>query len=167
LCSAVVLWAGAWSALPVGAQSPQAKKWCLTFHEVHASMTVRDAREKGPPAGYRIYACPDCGSENELLLREEPTLHGGHLADAQPGFGLGSGLPIVAFRFNDEGTRRFALFTRDNIGRPFAIVVDGRVVSAPVVREPILGGAGEISGSGFTADTTARLAARMRSPTCA
>jgi preprotein translocase subunit SecD len=55
--------------------------------------------------------------------------------------------PIVSFRFSASGTRRFAKITRENIGRPFAIVLDNEVLSAPVIREPILGGSGQISGS--------------------
>jgi preprotein translocase subunit SecD len=101
-----------------------------------------------------------------LLLREEPALHGGHLADARPEVSAASQLPVVAFRLNAEGTRKFALLTRNSIGRPVAIVVDGQVVSAPIVQEPILAGAGEIGGS-FSFDETARLAARLRSPACA
>ena len=54
--------------------------------------------------------------------------------------------PAVAFRFDGRGTRAFADVTRDNVGRPFAIVLDDRVISAPLIREPILGGSGLING---------------------
>jgi preprotein translocase subunit SecD len=56
-----------------------------------------------------------------------------------------------------------AAFTRENIGRPFAIVVDGRVISAPFIQEPILGGSGQISDANFTRAHVESLAARMRS----
>jgi preprotein translocase subunit SecD len=74
--------------------------------------------------------------------------------------------PIVTFRFNATGARKFAMFARDNVGRPFAIVAGGRVVSAPVIREPILGGQGQISGN-LTFPEAEQLASRIRSGTCA
>jgi preprotein translocase subunit SecD len=138
----------------------------LSFHEVHLSLTAGEAREKGVPVGYRIYPAPDgIPWEKELLLREEPLLHGGDMADAQPSFDPRMNRPIVTFQFNPAGTRKFGLFTRNNVGRQFAIVVDGSVVTAPIITEPILGGKGQISGS-FTSDSAAQLAARIRSGTC-
>ena len=56
------------------------------------------------------------------------------------------------FRFNTSGARKFAQVTQENVGRPFAIVLDDEVISAPVIREPILGGSGQISGS-FTVES--------------
>ena len=72
---------------------------------------------------------------------------GEDLTDAQPGFDQRTSEPIVTFRFNTNGARRFAQATQENVGRPFAIVLDNEVISAPVIREPILGGSGQISGS--------------------
>jgi preprotein translocase subunit SecD len=69
--------------------------------------------------------------------------------------------PIVTFRFSTAGTRKFAQATSENVGRPFAIVVDGEVVSAPVIREPITGGSGQISGN-FTTRSASELAAVLR-----
>ena len=60
------------------------------------------------------------------------------------------------------GARKFGNFTKDNVGRPFAIVLDDKVISAPVIREPILGGSGQISGS-FTVETATQLAIQLRS----
>ena len=71
---------------------------------------------------------------------------GEDLTDAQPGFDQRTSEPIVTFRFNTSGARRFAQVTQENVGRPFAIVLDNEVISAPVIREPILGGSGQISG---------------------
>jgi preprotein translocase subunit SecD len=127
-------------------------------------MTAREARQEGVPPGYRIYPADDDASG--LLLREAPVLHGGELADVQADVSFRTQLAILTFRFNDDGTRKFAAFTRANIGQAFAIVVDGRVISAPIINEPVLGGAGEISGVSFTPDSVARLAARLRSPAC-
>lgn len=140
------------------------QNWCLSFHEVHPSMTPAEAQRRGVPAGYRVY--PSDVTGNDLLLRAEPALHGGDMADAQTGFDAHTGLPVVTFRFNAAGAAKFAAFTRNNIGRPFAVVVDGSVVTAPVIREPILGGMGQISGN-FTPAGAAQLAARIRAGTCA
>jgi preprotein translocase subunit SecD len=68
---------------------------------------------------------------------------------------------VVNFRFNSSGARRFAEATQQNVGKPFAIVLDNQVVSAPVIREPILGGSGQISGS-FTVQQANDLAILLR-----
>jgi preprotein translocase subunit SecD len=140
------------------------QRWCVSFHEVHPSMAAAQAQERGAPGGYRIY--PSDVQGGDLLLREEPVLHGGHMADAQAAFDQYASLPIVTFRFSAAGAEKFASFTRNNVGRPFAVVIDGRVITAPVIREPILGGTGQINGN-FTAASANQLAARIRSGTCA
>src|ERR1700730_11230157 len=74
-------------------------------------------------------------------------IRGGDLTDAQPAFDQRTSEAIVQFRFNSSGARKFAQATQENVGRPFAIVLDNEVISAPVIREPILQGSGQISGS--------------------
>src|SRR5947208_6242265 len=86
---------------------------------------------------------------------------GEDLTDAQPGFDQRTGEPIVTFKFNTSGARKFAQVTQENVGRPFAIVLDDKVISAPVIREPILGGSGQISGS-FTVESANDLAILLR-----
>ena len=88
---------------------------------------------------------------------------GDRLTDARAGFDQSS-QPVVSFRFDSLGARQFADITRANVGRPFAIVLDGKVLSAPVIREPIIGGSGQISGSFTVAadDRSVRAAARRR-----
>ena len=86
---------------------------------------------------------------------------GDELTDAQPGFDQRTSEPIVSFKFNTSGARKFAQVTQENIGRPFAIVLDDEVISAPVIREPILGGSGQISGS-FTVESANNLAILLR-----
>jgi preprotein translocase subunit SecD len=140
------------------------QRWCVSFHEVHPSTTAAQAQERGAPGGYRVY--PSDVQGGDLLLREEPVLHGGHMADAQAAFDQYTSLPLVTFRFSAAGAEKFASFTRNNVGRPFAVVIDGRVITAPVIREPILGGTGQISGN-FTAASANQLAARIRSGSCA
>ena len=78
-----------------------------------------------------------------------------------PGFAAGTKDPIASFRFNGRGTRRFAHVTEENVGRAFAIVLDDKVISAPVIREPITGGSGQISGN-FTLEEANSVAMLLR-----
>ncbi len=73
------------------------------------------------------------------VIKKQVLVSGGDLTDAQPGFDQRSGEPIVSFRFNTTGSRKFAHATTENVGQPFAIVLDNEVISAPVIREPITG----------------------------
>ena len=86
---------------------------------------------------------------------------GGDLVDAQPGFDQRTNEPVVNFRFNMAGARKFGQVTTENVGRPFAIVLDNKVISAPVIREPIIGGSGQISGS-FTVESANDLSILLR-----
>ncbi len=89
------------------------------------------------------------------------TVDGADLNDAQPGFDQNN-QPVVTFRFNQKGAVRFGKLTADNVGKPFAIVLDQIVVSYPRINEPILGGTGQISGN-FTTEQTNDLAIVLRS----
>ncbi|MGO9361008.1 MAG: protein translocase subunit SecD [Xanthobacteraceae bacterium] len=96
------------------------------------------------------------------VVKKQVLVSGGDLTDSQPGFdSQRSGEPIVSFRFNTSGSRKFARATTDNVGQPFAIVLDNEVISAPVIREPITGGSGQISG-GFTVQQANDLAILLR-----
>ncbi|MET0444940.1 MAG: protein translocase subunit SecD, partial [Pseudorhodoplanes sp.] len=95
------------------------------------------------------------------LVKKEVLVSGGDLNDAQPGFDQRTNEPIVSFRFNSSGARKFADATIKNVNQPFAIVLDNEVVSAPVIREPITGGSGQISGS-FTVQGANDLAILLR-----
>ena len=133
----------------------------LSFHEVHPSISGFEAQGSRPPPGYRIY--PSAEEDGFVyLLRETPVVRGDQLVDAQPGFDQRTNEPIITFRFNQSGARTFGRFTQENVGRPFAIVLDDKVLSAPVIREPILGGSGQISGS-FTVESANNLAIQLRS----
>lgn len=90
------------------------------------------------------------------------TVEGEDLNDAQPAFDTQTNEPIVSFRFNQQGALRFGRLTQENVGRPFAIVLDNEVVSAPRINEPILGGSGQISGN-FTTQEANDLAIVLRS----
>lgn len=130
----------------------------LSFHAVHPNRVY----EGGPiPPGFRTYPMVEVPGQS-LLLEANPVVKGDDLVDAQPAFDQRTNEPIITFRFNQSGARRFGRWTSENVGRPFAIVLDGRVLSDPVVREPILGGSGQISGS-FTPETANSLAINLKS----
>jgi preprotein translocase subunit SecD len=99
--------------------------------------------------------------QGKYLVEKRILVSGGDLIDAQPGFDQRNGEPIVSFRFNSIGARKFAEATQQNVGKPFAIILDGKVISAPVIREPILGGTGQISGN-FTVEQANDLAILLR-----
>jgi preprotein translocase subunit SecD len=125
----------------------------LSFHLVDQSMPVQEAVSRRPPPGSEIYEGLDPPGSQYLLIRRA-IVSGEDLVDAQPGFDQRTSEPIVTFRFNSSGARRFGQATADNVGRPFAILLDDKVISAPVIREPILGGTGQISGSFSVAEAT-------------
>ena len=88
-------------------------------------------------------------------------LSGDMLVDASATFDQQNNEPVVAFRFNNTGARKFGEITAANVGKPFAIVLDNKVITAPVIRSPILGGSGIISGS-FTVESANDLALLLR-----
>src|SRR3546814_16868157 len=92
-----------------------------------------------------------------------PVGSGDQLCDASIGWDQ-YGAPAVNVRFDSPGGRRFARATQENVGKPFAIILDGRVISAPVINEPILGGAGIISGN-FSTESANELAILDRKST--
>ena len=94
------------------------------------------------------------------IIDPTPVVSGEDLTDAQPAFGQ-NGEPVVTFRFNASGARRFGDYTVANIGSPFAIVLDDEVVSAPVIRDAIQTGSGQISGN-FTVEESTNLAVLLR-----
>jgi len=133
----------------------------MTFHDVHPQVSAEEARQTRVPFGYKIYESAD-GDKGAYLLREIPVVQGSDLVDARPGFDRRNGQPIVTFRFNNRGARLFGRFTAKNVGRPFAIVLDNKVLSAPVIQTPILGGSGQISGH-FDVKEVNELAIQLRS----
>ncbi|KAB2943654.1 MAG: protein translocase subunit SecD [Hyphomicrobium sp.] len=134
----------------------------LTFHAVHPDISAEEAKQTRTPVGYKVYPSAEGEGERSYLLQETPVVSGEDLVDAQPGFDSRTNEPIISFRFNQSGARKFGSFTKDNVGSPFAIVLDNKVLSAPVIREPILGGSGQISGN-FTVDSANTLAVQLRS----
>ena len=131
----------------------------LDFRMVDESMTAEGALQTHPPPDSEIlYGQKD---KRPYLIEKRVLVSGADLTSAQPGFDQRTNEPIVQFRFNGAGARRFAEVTMANVGKPFAIVLDNEVISAPVIREPITGGSGQISGS-FTVEQATDLALLLR-----
>ena len=104
---------------------------------------------------------PDKQKGSYHSLQPLPSVTGDSLVDAQPSFD-DNGQPAVSFRLNSIGARKFGEVTKQNIGKPFAIVLDRKVISAPVIQSPITGGSGIITGS-FSPGEARQLAILLRS----
>ena len=94
------------------------------------------------------------------VVEKRAVVTGEQLVDSQPSFDQ-NGRPAVTFRFNPSGGAAFGQYTAENIGNPFAIVLDNQVISAPVIQAHIAGGSGIITGS-FTPEESSRLAILLR-----
>jgi preprotein translocase subunit SecD len=129
----------------------------LDFRMVDQSMTPEQAAESRPSDSEIL----DGEGGQKYLIEKRVLVSGADLVDAQPGFDQRTSEPVVNFRFNSTGARKFAEATQANVGKPFAIVLDNKVISAPVIREPILGGSGQISGQ-FTVQSANDLAILLR-----
>ncbi len=128
----------------------------LTFHPVVSTTSDPDAKP-----GARNFVVPDLeNSELFYILEKSPVVTGEELVDAQPSFDQ-NGQPAVSFRFNPTGGRKFGLYTAENIGSPFAIVLDNEVISAPVIQSHISGGSGIITGR-FSVEQSTELAILLR-----
>ena len=132
----------------------------LTFQMVDQTVPVQEAIEGRPPAGTTVMYSND-DPPVPYVIEDRVIVSGENLVDAQPTFDQRTSEPVVSFRFDTKGAQRFGQATQQNVGRLFAIILDGRVISAPVIREPILGGSGQISGS-FTAQSANDLAVLLR-----
>ncbi|MCX4191272.1 protein translocase subunit SecD [Methylophaga sp. OBS1] len=104
---------------------------------------------------------PAQDGQQQFRLEKRIAMEGQHIRDAQASFNPDSGEPVVTFKLDNEGAKLFGKMTRDNIGRPLAIVLDDKVITAPVIRNEIAAGSGEISGS-FTTQEAAELALLLR-----
>lgn len=149
-----------------GLQDPQRLKDILgqtaklTFQMVDQTVPVQEAIEGRAPAGSTVMYSPD-DPPVPYLIENRVIVSGESLVDAQTTFDQRTGEPVVSFRFDNQGSQRFGQATQQNVGRLFAIILDNQVISAPQIREPILGGTGQISGS-FTPDSANDLAVLLR-----
>ena len=128
----------------------------LTFNPVVGRGSDPDAI---PGVGKRIVPSLD-ESGVYYTLESAPVVTGEELVDAQPSFDQ-NGRPAVNFRFNTSGARKFGDYTLENVGAPFAIVLDDEVISAPVIQSHIPGGSGIITGN-FTVEESTNLAVLLR-----
>jgi preprotein translocase subunit SecD len=133
----------------------------LEFRLVNTSVSAEEALRTGPPADSEVLYENHNSQRLSILVYKQVLVGGSDLTDAQASFDIRTNEPIVDFKFNASGARKFGAATQENLGRPFAIVLDNEVISAPVIREPILGGAGRISGN-FTAESANILAILLR-----
>jgi preprotein translocase subunit SecD len=145
----------------------------MEFRLVNLSVPVSQAQQGSVPSDSEILcesrdqknlaadiAPPLCNGGTAWLVYKEVLVEGAALTNAKSGFDQ-NGRPDVDFTFNADGARKFGRVTQENVGRPFAIVLDGRVISAPVIQTPILGGSGQITGN-FTVESANNLAILLR-----
>src|SRR5665213_1070432 len=139
----------------------------MTFQLVDENVSPEDsARGRIPPGDISLPMEDDRanggrgGPAGSIVVKRRIMVSGDTLTDAQPSFQNGNE-PVVSFKFDSTGARRFGEATRENVGKRFAIVLDNKVISAPVIREAIMGGQGVISGS-FTVQSASDLALLLR-----
>ena len=128
----------------------------LTFHPVVSRTSDPDANTGARNLIYPSLDDPD----TYYIIEKTPVVSGEDLVDAQPDFDQ-NGAPAVSFRFNVSGARTFGNYTAENIGEPFAIVLDGEVVSAPTIQSHISGGSGIITGR-FSVEEAQQLSILLR-----
>ncbi len=135
----------------------------LSFHllDMNAGEAVIG---RAPPGSEVVPADKEIGPDGKprlYVIQRRIAVAGERLTDAQAGTNSQTGEWVVNFKFDGVGARQFGDVTRQNVGRPFAVVLDNKVITAPVIREPILGGTGQISGS-FNAQSASDLAVLLR-----
>ncbi|MBC9205841.1 protein translocase subunit SecD [Roseomonas aerophila] len=128
----------------------------MTFRLVDDTANLQAAT---PPPGVEFLDGEQPGTRYAVRRRIE--VDGANLSDARAGQNPQTGQWVVNFTFDSVGTRRFAEVTRQNVNRPFAVVLDNKVITAPNINEPITGGSGQISGS-FNAQSANELAVLLR-----
>ena len=126
-----------------------------------ANLTFRFVTQKNNDAfGVEMLQFED--GTNEALVSKRIILNGENLLDAQPQMNSQTNETVVSFTLNRLGAKRFGKATRNGVGKQLAIVLDGKIVSAPVIRDAIVSGSGQISGN-FTFQTATDLALLLRS----
>ncbi len=131
----------------------------MTFRLVDVNADPNTGR--APPGSEILPSTEGDRYQSKYVIRKKVEVDGATLQNASAGTNPQTGEWVVNFEFNTAGANRFAEVTKQNVGRPFAIVLDNKVISAPVIREPITGGRGQISGN-FTAANANDLAVLLR-----
>ena len=137
----------------------------LEFKLVDSTASPTDLAQGIVPPGSQIVPCADagsCGGAPTLAVRRLGGIKGDQLTNAQQTFEQQNNRPVVSITFDQAGGAKFAKLTSENVGKPFAIILDGKVISAPNINEPILGGSAQISGN-FTVESANQLAISLRS----
>jgi preprotein translocase subunit SecD len=111
------------------------------------------------PAGSQVLPLAD--GTGAMAVKRRVMVSGDQLVDAKQSFDQ-DGQPVVSITFNSAGARRFGRTTQENVNKPFAIILDDKILSAPNINEPILGGQAQISGS-FTVESANQLAVSLAS----
>lgn len=136
----------------------------LEFKLVDATALPSDLAQGIAPLGSEIFsfaATSDFAGQS-VAVKRLGGIRGDSLVNAQQGFDPQTNEAVVNIQFDQQGGARFATLSTENVGRAFAIILDGKVLSTPSFREPILGGSAQISG-GFTVETANNLAISLRS----
>ena len=148
-----------------GLQDPQALKALLgktaklEFKLVDLTADPAEVVQGRAPAGSQVLPQVEGGS---IAVLRRVMVSGDELIDASQGYDQRTNEPVVNIRFNSSGGRKFARVTQENTGKPFAIILDNQVISAPNINEPIMGGQAQISGR-FTVESANQLAIALRS----
>jgi preprotein translocase subunit SecD len=133
----------------------------MEFRMVDTTVSPDQAQRGGVPPDSELLPSADPSNSQPEVIKKQVLVSGGDLIDAQPGFDNRNGQPIVSFKFNTSGSRKFGQATEEHVKERFAIVLDGKVISAPVIQERIPGGQGQISGN-FTVQQANDLAILLR-----
>jgi preprotein translocase subunit SecD len=147
-----------------GLQDPAALKALLgktaklEFKLVDVEADPNEVAQGRAPPGSEVL--PNAEGGGFIAVKRRAIITGDQLIDSAPSYQ--DGIPVVSFRFDTAGGKRFARATTENVGKPFAIILDEKVISAPNINEPILGGSGIIQGS-FTTESANELAILLRS----
>ena len=151
-----------------GLQDPEALKALigrtarLEFKLVDLTVTPEQLQSGRAPIGSQILPYAEGGPGARIAVQRRSIITGDMIANAQQAFDPTDGTPNVTISFDSNGSHRFARVTQENVNKPFAIILDNVVISAPNIREPILGGTASISGN-FTVESANQLAISLRS----
>jgi preprotein translocase subunit SecD len=132
----------------------------LEFKLVDQSADQAALAQGRAPAGSQVLPMAD--GSGFIAVQRRVMVSGEQLIDAKQSFEQQSGAPVVSITFNTAGARRFGRVTQENVGKPFAIILDDKVLSSPNINEPILGGQAQISGN-FTVESANALAISLAS----
>jgi preprotein translocase subunit SecD len=149
-----------------GVENPEALKKLigqtarLEFKLVDLSANPQDVQQGRAPPGSQVLPMAD--GSGFMAVKRRVMVSGDQLTDAHQSFDQ-DGRPDIDLTFNTAGARRFARATQENVNKPFAIILDDKILSAPNINEPILGGRANISGGGFTVQSAHDLAVSLAS----